>query len=272
MAKKTKAKKSSKKRRRRETSRLVASISSSPEIVSPSPAAGVRLLRERIEASGASKKVRTKLTHALSWLEAEYERVQGETGPHVRLPRIQVVSGDEKRSALETSVAATVFAPPRPEVSFIPTPAELVDAMLKVAKVTHDDIVYDLGSGDGRIVIEAAKQYGARGVGIDIDPQRIKEATERASEEGVADRVSFRQLNLFDAEIHDATVVALYLLPEMNLKLRQRLLEQLEPGTRIVSHQFDMDDWLPEQTVEVDGRRVHLWIVPHRTTKLPDTM
>ena len=147
--------------------------------------------------------------------------------------------------------------------AFVPTPQERVHVMLKVAKVTTNDMVYDLGCGDGRIVIAAATEYHARGVGIDIDPQRIKEATKHAAEEGVSDLVSFRRVDLFEADIHDATVVTLYLLPAMNLELRPRLLKQLRPGTRIVSHQFDMDDWLPQQTVDVDGRKVYLWTVPN---------
>ncbi|MCM3902993.1 MAG: methyltransferase domain-containing protein [Pyrinomonadaceae bacterium] len=269
MVEKKKAKKPSKRRGGKDSRRGAAPIVSSPAVLSLSLAAGVRLLRERVEAGSASKQVRTKLAEALSWLETEYERVQGATGSRVFLPRFQVVPGDEKGPAFATSVTEANIAFPRPRVHFVPTPPELVEVMLKIAKVTREDVVYDLGSGDGRIVIAAAKQYGARGIGIDIDPQRIKEAIDLAAEEGVADRVSFRQVDLFEANIQDATVVTLYLLPAVNLELRQRLLDQLKPGTRIVSHEFDMGDWPPAKTLEVDGRRVYLWIVPDRSTKLP---
>jgi len=150
------------------------------------------------------------------------------------------------------------------EAPFVATPPAVVEAMLKLAKVTKNDIVYDLGCGDGRIVIAAAKNYGARGVGIDIDPQRIKEATENARQQGVSDRVTFVQADLFDADIREATVVTLYLLPTLNLKLRPRLLTDLKPGTRVVSHDFHMDEWTPDETVELNGRRVYLWTVPAR--------
>lgn len=148
-----------------------------------------------------------------------------------------------------------------PDVIFVPTPPEVVDAMLKVAKVTKNDVVYDLGCGDGRIVIAAAK-IGARGIGIDIDPQRIKEATENAKKEGVADRLTFRNEDLFAANISEATVVTLYLLPSLNVKLRPKLMKDLKPGTRIVSHAFDMGDWKPEQTLDVNGRTVYYWTIP----------
>jgi precorrin-6B methylase 2 len=158
---------------------------------------------------------------------------------------------------------ATAPAPTRtPDVIFVPTPEEVVDAMLKVAKVGKNDVVYDLGCGDGRIVIAAAQKLGARGIGIDIDPQRIKEATANAQKAGVTDRVQFRNADLFTSDISEATVVTLYLLPSLNVKLRPKLLKELRPGTRIVSHAFDMGDWQPEQTVEVNGRRVFFWTVP----------
>jgi predicted RNA methylase len=128
-------------------------------------------------------------------------------------------------------------APQRtPDVIFVPTPQEVVDAMLKLAKVTKNDVIYDLGSGDGRIPITAAKTYGARGVGIDIDPQRIREANENLKAAGVGDRVKFLNQDLFTADISEATVVTLYLLPSLNLKLLPRLNSQLKPGTRVVSH------------------------------------
>jgi ribosomal protein L11 methylase PrmA len=152
-----------------------------------------------------------------------------------------------------------------PDVIFVPTPPEVVAAMMKVAKVGPGDVIYDLGSGDGRIVIAAVKDFGAaRGTGIDIDPQRIKEATENAKKNGVTDKVRFLNQDLFTTNISDATVVSLYLLPSLNLKLRPKLMAELKPGTRIVSHAFDMGDWAPEQTIDVDGRKVYFWTIPKK--------
>jgi ubiquinone/menaquinone biosynthesis C-methylase UbiE len=134
--------------------------------------------------------------------------------------------------------------------------------MLRLANVQANDVVYDLGSGDGRIVITAAQKVGARGIGIDISPERIREANENAKQAGVTDRVEFRQQDLFETNFSDATVVTLYLLPKLNVKLRPKLLRELKPGTRIVSHAFDMGDWKPDQVVEVDGKTVYYWVVP----------
>jgi SAM-dependent methyltransferase len=153
-----------------------------------------------------------------------------------------------------------------PDVIYVPTPPEVVAAMLKVAKVTKDDVIYDLGSGDGRIVIAAAKEFGARGVGIDIDPQRIIEAQENARKAGVADKVRFLQQDLFESDISEATVVTLYLLPQLNLRLRPKLLQDLKPGTRIVSHSFDMGDWTPKALLEVNERLVYFWTIPAPST------
>ncbi len=150
----------------------------------------------------------------------------------------------------------------RPDVPFVPTPDEVVEKMLEVAKVGKNDVLYDLGSGDGRIPITAAKKYGTRGVGIDIDPQRIKEANENAKQAGVTDKVKFVQQDLFTTDFSDATVVTLYLLPDINLRLRPKLLKDLKPGTRIVSHSFDMGDWKPKQTLSVNGRTVYYWVIP----------
>jgi ribosomal protein L11 methylase PrmA len=150
-----------------------------------------------------------------------------------------------------------------PDVIFVPTPPEVVAAMLKVAKVGKGDIVYDLGSGDGRIPIAAVKDFGAaRATGIDIDPQRIKEATANLQKAGVGDRVRFLNQDLFTTNLSEATVVTLYLLPSLNLKLLPKLKAELKPGTRIVSHAFDMGDWVPEQTLDVDGRKVYYWTIP----------
>lgn len=163
----------------------------------------------------------------------------------------------------EAPAATTTTQPQeRPgDVPYVPTPQPVVDAMLKVAKVNKNDVIYDLGSGDGRIVITAAQKYGARGVGIDINPERIQEANANAQKAEVTDRVQFRQQDLFKTDLSQATVVTLYLLPEVNLRLRPTLLK-LKPGTRIVSHAFDMDDWKPEQTLQVDGKTIYYWVVP----------
>src|SRR5437660_3814696 len=150
---------------------------------------------------------------------------------------------------------------PHLDVPYVPTPPDVVAAMLKLANVHKGDVLYDLGCGDGRIVVAATKQYGARATGIDIDPVRLKEARENAQKEGVADQVKFRQEDLFTTDFHDADVVTLYLLPSVNMKLRPKL-QRLKPGTRIVSHSFDMEDWKPDKTVDVDGRMIYLWIIP----------
>ena len=167
--------------------------------------------------------------------------------------------GDQAQS----DSSATTEAPTRvPDVVYVPTPMSVVNEMLRLANVQSDDVIYDLGSGDGRIVISAAQQYGTRGIGIDIDPQRIQEANENAQKEEVSDRVQFLQQDLFEADFRNATVVTLYLLPELNVKLRPKLLRELKPGTRIVSHAFDMGEWEADETVEVDGKTVYYWVVP----------
>jgi SAM-dependent methyltransferase len=162
------------------------------------------------------------------------------------------------------SVPCAVAQEPNLDVPFVPTPPEVVTEMLKLANVHKGDLLYDLGCGDGRIVIAAAEKFGARGVGIDIDPERIKEAQENAQKAGVADRVKFVQQNLFEADVSKATVVTLYLLSEVNLKLRPKLLKELRPGTRIVSHSFDMGDWKPDKQVEIGWRKLYFWVVPPR--------
>ena len=184
----------------------------------------------------------------------------------------------EKMNMLKSSVCtlfmmmcATAFVlaqepVPKPEldVPYVPTRQEVVNGMLKLANVTKNDVIYDLGCGDGRIVITAAKDYGATGTGVDIDPQRIKEAKENARAAGVSNKVKFVQGDLFEMDFRDATVVMLYLLPSVNMKLRPILLEQLKPGTRIVSHAFDMGDWKPEKTEKVDGSTLYFWTVPEK--------
>jgi precorrin-6B methylase 2 len=148
------------------------------------------------------------------------------------------------------------------DVPFVPTPQAVVDRMLAIAKVTANDYLIDLGSGDGRIPITAAKRYGARGLGIDIDPRRIAEANANAQKAGVTERVTFRQQNLFETPLGEATVLTMYLLESVNLKLRPRLLKELKPGTRVVSHAFNMGNWQPDKHQIVDGNDIYLWIVP----------
>jgi len=148
------------------------------------------------------------------------------------------------------------------DVPYVPTSMPVVDRMLELAEVTADDVVYDLGSGDGRIPIRAAQQYGARGVGIEIDEALVEEARQKADSAGVADRVTFRHEDLFNASISEATVVTLYLLPTINLRVRAKLFEELAPGARVVSHDFAMGDWPHEERVEIDGATLYRWTMP----------
>ena len=163
----------------------------------------------------------------------------------------------------------------QPEVPYVPTTDAAVQAMLKLADVKKTDVVYDLGCGDGRIVVAAAKNYGARGVGVDINPERIQDAKKNAKKAGVENLVRFEENDLFKADIHEATVVTLFLLPEVNMRLRPKLLQELQPGTRIVSNTFDMGDWKPDKEQKLndddyDGglsHKFYLWIVPKRDQK-----
>jgi SAM-dependent methyltransferase len=177
-------------------------------------------------------------------------------------------------------IAALTAQQRPPDVPYVPTPHEVVREMLRVAQVGKDDVVYDLGCGDGRIVIAAVKEFGAkRGVGVDIDPERIRESNENARKAGVTDRVKFLQQDLFETDIRDATVVTLYLLPSINLRLRPKLFRELRPGSRVVSHDFDMCDecegegsatcikgWHPDKVLRVRGpyreHTVYYWVIP----------
>jgi SAM-dependent methyltransferase len=152
------------------------------------------------------------------------------------------------------------------DVPYVATPMEVVDRMLDLAQTGRNDRVYDLGSGDGRIVIRAAQRFGARGVGVDLDPQRVEEAKANAKTAGVESLVRFEVGDVFAFDFSRATVVTMYLLPAVNLRLRPRLLAELAPGTRIVSHEFDMGDWKPVRSERVGGRRVYFWTVPARQT------
>lgn len=172
------------------------------------------------------------------------------------------------------NVATTAQALPKkrrirkPDVIYYPTPPETVAEMLRLASIKNGDVLYDLGSGDGRIPIAAAKQFGTHAVGIEIDPKLVKEAEENARQAGVSKLVRFRNENMFRVDVSEATVVTLYLSEKLNLLLRPKLLRELRPGSRIVSHDFRMGDWKPEQTVRVSWgklyRTVYLWTVPRR--------
>ena len=171
--------------------------------------------------------------------------------------------------ALLTSAAHA--AGDQPSVPYVPTPQAVVDRMLEMAKVTAADYLIDLGSGDGRIVVTAAKKFGARGFGVDLNPLRIDEANANARKMGVTDKVAFYQRNLFDTDLSQATVITMYLLPRVNLELRPKLL-QLKPGTRLVSHDFDMGDWKADASARMDANDkfsgaggdsdVYFWVVP----------
>lgn len=152
----------------------------------------------------------------------------------------------------------------RPDVIFVPTPQAVVEAMLQVAQVTKDDTVYDLGCGDGRIPVTAAKKYGAKGVCFDIDPVRVEEAKANVAKNGVGQLVRVVHADLFEQDLSGASVVTLYLLPSLNVKLMPKLMKELKPGTRIVSHAFDMGDWKPEKELDVEGRKVYYWTIPKK--------
>jgi len=183
----------------------------------------------------------------------------------------------KRRTAIGVTTLAPVVAaselfeqekPPLrpPDVRYEPSSEEISRAILKLAKVTGKDVVYDLGCGDGRIVIMAVREFGARAVGIDIDPERIKESVENAKRAGVGPRAQFKNEDLFETDISKATVVTLYLWPWVNLKLMPKLLRELRPGTRVVSHSHDMGEWRPERSIRVEGDEIHLWTIPNRAT------
>jgi SAM-dependent methyltransferase len=178
-------------------------------------------------------------------------------------------SSDRWRVVAVALWAGCAFAQERaPDINYVPTPLPVVERMLELARVGKDDVVYDLGSGDGRIVITAAQRHGARGVGIEINPVWVRDARARAEHFGVADRVSFRIEDLFATDLREATVVTLYLFPTVNARLQPKLARELRPGTRVVSHEYRIGDWPPDRTeaTVVDGRphEIHLWTVPAR--------
>ena len=174
-------------------------------------------------------------------------------------------------ATLTADAAAQLQGGPRLDVPYVPTHMRVVAKMLELAKVTKDDVVYDLGSGDGRIVITAAKRFGARGLGVDLDPARVREAKENARDAGVTDRVRFVRGDIFETDLRPATIVTMYLLPAVNLKLRPKLLAELRPGARIVSHNYDLGDWTPlrRETVKIGSTEhvVYGWRVPRRDAR-----
>ncbi|NJM73237.1 MAG: class I SAM-dependent methyltransferase [Scytonema sp. RU_4_4] len=186
------------------------------------------------------------------------------------------VAGCTQQRNFEAEATTTTFPSPAPtmqrqerqaDVPYVPTPQEVVNQMLQLAKVSSNDVVYDLGSGDGRIPITAVQKYSAsRATGVEINPQLVQQAQANAQKAGVTDRVKFVQQDLFQTDLSDATVVTLYLLPDVNLKLRPKLLQELKPGTRIVSHDFDMGEWKPERVVQVQVQNrqhtLYYWVVP----------
>jgi precorrin-6B methylase 2 len=152
-------------------------------------------------------------------------------------------------------------AVPGLDIHYVPTPEDVVEAMLTLAKVQPGDVVIDLGSGDGRIPIEAARKYGARGIGVELDPALVERARDNAKAAGVADRVTFTQADLFRTDLSDADVVTLYLSPSINLRLRAKLQRELKPGARVVSHRFPIGDWAPDQDLMVGSNRVMFWLI-----------
>ncbi|NER79108.1 MAG: class I SAM-dependent methyltransferase [Leptolyngbya sp. SIO1D8] len=155
---------------------------------------------------------------------------------------------------------------PRPDIAYIPTPDDAVEALLDLAQVGADDVLYDLGCGDGRLLIRAAQRWGTHGVGIDIDPARVAQAQANVEAAGVADYITLRQENLYESDVRSATIIVLYLLPHLNLRLRPKLWQQLRSGSRVVSHQFDMGDWSPTKIVKLipseEDSTLYLWVIP----------
>ena len=189
-----------------------------------------------------------------------------------RLVALALTAGALAGCAAVAPTAGEAESPSPPvalDVIFVPTDLSIVNAMLTLADVGPDDIVYDLGCGDGRIVIAAAKNFGARAVGVDIDPQRIREARANATRAGVGDRVTLRVENLFDTDMRNATVVTLFLSPELNARLKPKLLSELRPGTRVVSHRYGIADWIPDRTLTVTVLQSHNYVFLWRVPGLP---
>lgn len=179
-----------------------------------------------------------------------------------RRKAIALLGAGAAMPALMTAQILAQAPAPSLDVPYVPTPQDVVDRMLEIAKPTANDFVMDLGCGDGRMLVTAAAKFGSKGRGVDLNPVRIAEATENAKKAGVTDKIQFEVKNLFDTSIRDATVLTMYLLPSVNLQLRPRILDEMKPGSRIVSHAFHMADWEPDLRDEVRGRSIYHWIVP----------
>jgi SAM-dependent methyltransferase len=195
-----------------------------------------------------------------------FTTTKGTGSPRI-VPRLLLISVLQLAASFNTAAVQDKAPVREPDVVYVPTPPRVVAGMLKAAEVTSKDVLYDLGCGDGRIVIEAAKTYGTRGVGIDIDPERIAEAEANARKQGVADLVDFHIKDLFEAEIGEASVVTLYLLPELNLKLRPKLWKDLAVGTRVVSHGYDMGVWKPEKIIWIKEHPIYVWTITEETKR-----
>ncbi|MDP2409364.1 MAG: class I SAM-dependent methyltransferase [Pseudolabrys sp.] len=165
-------------------------------------------------------------------------------------------------AAVSFSAMPALAQEPKLDVIYVPTPQAVVDRMLELAEVKSTDSVIDLGCGDGRMIVTAAKTYGAKGFGVDINPVRINEANENAKKAGVTDKVTFKVGNLFDESVANSDVITMYLLTELNLRLRPKILDEMKPGSRVVSHAFNMGEWKPDVEEVVDGKQVYLWHVP----------
>ena len=180
----------------------------------------------------------------------------------LRCPRVRMRTWALLRAFVIATVVLVLPCASAQDVPFLESPESVVEAMLEMAQVRESDVVYDLGSGDGRIVIAAAASREARGVGIEIDADLIDLSIDNAREAGVEDLVSFVQEDFFETDFHDATVVMLYLQPKVNKKLRPILAEQLAPGTRVVSHRYEIRDWTPIERIKVEGRSIFLYVIP----------
>jgi precorrin-6B methylase 2 len=179
------------------------------------------------------------------------------------------VSGSAQLGTTSDAVLAQAQQPgfeSKKIVPFVPTPQEVVEGMLELAQAKKGDVVYDLGSGDGRIVITAAKKYEARAVGFEIDPELIRRSRESIRREGLEKLAEIREQDILTVDLSQANVLTMYLLPSVNLKLRPKILSEMAPGSRVVSHAFDMGDWKPDKIVQIDGRDVYYWTVPQRSS------